>query len=164
MERPAGRSERRDRMNEIDFIRQQLASERAHLREILEAVRAATPASPLPHPVTVYLDWARQRLPAQLLEHRAALASIPDVDPEILCGLARVAEASSRVSETDPEQPTRMADPLLALLDTWSEALDTLAGRTLRIAHWRKATHLSADSILQERQLYAAARSAAGLS
>jgi hypothetical protein len=35
-----------------------------------------------------------------------------------------------------------------------------MAGSALRIAHWRRAVHLSADTILEERQLYAAARGA----
>ena len=55
------------------------------------------------------------------------------------------------------------AERLLAVLDAWTEPLDILAGQTLRIGHWRQAAQLSADSILAERQLYAAARSAVGL-
>jgi hypothetical protein len=163
MERPAGRSDRRYCMNEVDFIRQQLASERAHLREILEAVRAATPGSGTARPVTVYLEWARQRLVAQLGAHRAALSASPGIAPDTMAQLTRVAEATTRVIDSGTEPPELLAERLRALLDAWSESLDALTARSLRIAHWRKATHLSADSILEERRLYTAARAAAGL-
>ncbi len=46
------------------------------------------------------------------------------------------------------------------LLDAWNEPLDALAGHSLRIAQWRAAARLSADTIFEERQRYAAARAA----
>ncbi len=132
-------------MNETDFIRQQLRLERTHLREILRALYAAGAANRPAHPVALYLDWAGRRLIDQVLAHQTALqgAAAPDASPPrpLAAGHLR-------------------AEELLALLDAWSEPLDAAASQGLSTAHWRRAAHLSADIILEERQLYAAARGA----
>jgi hypothetical protein len=143
-------------MQETDFIRQQLAAERAHLREILRAV----PAEPGPvkpaRPVSTYIEWAGRRLLEQLSAHCTALQAEPTIGAGMRAQLAAVEAAAARALDI---QATR----LLGLLDAWSEPLDALAGATLRTSHWRRVAHLSADTILEERQLYAAARGAAGL-
>jgi len=77
------------------------------------------------------------------------------LDASMACGSER--------GPLDDETIARRAAQLLALLDGGTEPLETVAGRTLRIQHWRQAAQLSADSILEERQLYAAARSAVSL-
>jgi hypothetical protein len=149
-------------MNELDFIRRQLATEHAHLREILEAVQRGTAASGTARPVAAYIDWASRRLRQQLAAHHSALAALGSDAAEQPLG--RVAAALDTVGTGTPtRQPAQRAPRLLALLDAWTEPLDTLAGGSLRISHWRQAARLSADSILEERQLYAAARSALGL-
>jgi hypothetical protein len=140
-------------MNETDFIRQQLAAERAHLRAILEAVRHGTAANGAARPVSLYIEWASRRCRQQLAAHQAALAALGN--SAATQPLSRIAAALG-TTDANPER-------LLALLDAWTEPLDALAGRSLRINHWRQAAGLSADSILEERQLYVAARSAAGL-
>jgi hypothetical protein len=140
-------------MNETDFIRQQLAAERAHLREILEAVRDGTAATGAAAPVSRYIEWAGRRIRQQLATHHSALAALGDGAAS--APLSRITAALGG-ADAGPER-------LLALLDAWTEPLDALAGRALRINHWRQAAALSADSILEERQRYAAARSAAGL-
>jgi hypothetical protein len=149
-------------MNETDFIRQQLAAERSHLREVLEAVRRGTAAPADAQPAALYIDWASRRLVQQLAAHQAALEVL--AGPPATQQLARVSAAVSKVTATTAERHGAAgADVLLAVLDAWTEPLDTLAGQMLRIGHWRQAVRLSADSILEERQLYAAARSAVGL-
>ena len=158
----AVRSDRIWHMNETDFIRQQLAAERSHLREVLEAVRRGTAANANHRPVALYIDWASHRLVQQLTAHQAALEVLDSCPaaPQ----LARVAAALGKETATAAERhDAQRAESLLAVLDAWTEPLDILAGQTLRIGHWRQAARLSADSILEERQLYAAARSAAGL-
>jgi hypothetical protein len=135
-------------MNETDFIRAQLAAERAHLREILAAVHSGTAAMADAPCVTQYLEWASQRLGQQIAAHQAAL------------GASDHGGAAPALAQ---ESAARRAQRLLALLEAGAEPLDTLACTTLRISHWRQAARLSADSILEERQLYAAARSAVGL-
>jgi hypothetical protein len=147
-------------MNEIDFIRQQLAGERSHLREILRAAGAADRPS---HPVALYLDWAGRRLISQVLAHHTALQGSATLAPALREQLAAAAAAATQAGDTDAGRPPALrAERLRALLDAWSEPLEAAAGRVLRIAHWRRATHLSADTILEERQLYAAARGAVG--
>jgi hypothetical protein len=116
-------------MNETDFIRRQLALERAHLREILQYLRGASSGARHPRPLADYIDWGSRRLLAQLGEPSGAVTS----------------------------------ERLLALIEIWSERLESPAGGTPGIGHWRRAAQLSADSILEERRLYAAARTAAGL-
>jgi hypothetical protein len=135
-------------MNETDFIRQQLAAERAHLREILQAVHRGTAAIGNARPVVLYIDWASRRLMQQLAAHQTALAAPGN---------------GSAAQPLSVGTAAQRAERLLALLDAWTEPLDTLAGRSLRINHWRQAAGLSADSILAERQLYAAARGAVDL-
>jgi hypothetical protein len=142
-------------MNETDFIRAQLTAERAHLRAILEAVRTGTPNVGQAHAVADYIEWAHQRLIAQLDAHRRALGALPATGADTRAQLASIAAAAAGFAPT--------AERLLALLDAWSDSLDSLAGRTLRVGHWRRAAPLSADTILEERQRYAAARAAAGL-
>jgi hypothetical protein len=124
-------------MNEIDFIRQQLALERTHLQEILRAVCHGSAALRNSRAVADYIDWASRRLAEQL-----------DAD-------ARTQRAKLSGAAQD--------EHLLAQLGAWSEPLESQAGHRLRITYWRQVARLSADTILQERQLYAAARAAAGL-
>jgi hypothetical protein len=151
-------------MHETDFIRQQLAAERAHLREILLAVPQALGPVKMAPPVTAYVDWASRRLLDQLSAHRTALQAVPTMAAATRAQLSEVATAASQVVEaTAARSFDSQAKRLLALLDTWSEPLDALAGATLRIGHWRQVAYLSADTILEERQRYAAARAAAEL-
>ena len=151
-------------MNETDFIRAQLAAERAHLRDILEAVRAATLEVGQARPAADYIEWAGQRLVAQLDAHRRALQALPATGADTRAQLARLAGAAGRLAEHGTGRPLHeVAEQLLAALDAWSDSLDAFAGRTLRIGHWRQAAHMTADSILEERQRYAAARGAAAV-
>ena len=151
-------------MNETDFIRQQLATERDHLRDILHSVRIGTVPCANAGPVMRYVDWAGQRLLQRIEAHRQALDAASGVGPDTRALLARVTAAAATAAEAATQRPPhRQAEQLLALLEAWNESLETAAGKSLRIAHWRAAGHLSADSILEERQLYAAARAAAGV-
>jgi hypothetical protein len=151
-------------MNETDFIRQQLAAERAHLREILLAVPQGTPPIKMARPVAAYIEWASRRLLNQLSAHRGALQAVPTIAAATRAQLTEVSTAASDALEAAAARSLNIqAKRLLRLLEAWSDSLDAVAGATLRIGHWRQAAHLSADTILEERQLYAAARVAAGL-
>jgi hypothetical protein len=151
-------------MHETDFIRRQLAAERAHLREILLAVHQQAGPVNLDRPITTYLEWASRRLLNQLNAHRCALQAVPTIAAATRAQLSEVATAASEAVEAAAARSLNLQAPrLLALLEAWSDSLDAVAGATLRIGHWRQCAHLSADTILEERQLYAAARVAAGL-
>jgi len=149
-------------LNETGVIRQQLAVERDHLREILESVRRAS-APATARAVCEYIDWAARRLLLQLQAHHDALAGTPDPGPGRAAELARLSGAAAQLADRAGQRPmSERAEQLQALLAAWSESLEQRAAATLRVAHWRRAAQLSADSILEERQLYAAARAAAG--
>ena len=150
-------------MNETDFIRQQLAAERAHLRDILLAVQQGTAPARAARPVVAYVEWASRRLLNQLSAHRRALQAVPAIAAATRAQLGEVATAASHAVEAAAAPLNVQAKGLLALLEAWSDSLDAVAGATLRIGHWRLAARMSADTILEERQLYAAARGAAGL-
>lgn len=151
-------------MNETDFIRQQLAAERAHLQEILRAAPQDAGAVKPARPITAYIEWASRRLLAQLGAHSAALLALPTLGAQTRAQLTQVSAAVTQAADAGAARPVDVqAQRLLALLQTWSDSLDALAGATLRVAHWRHVAPLSADTILEERQLYAAARAAAGL-
>ena len=150
-------------MNETDFIRQQLAAERAHLREVLLAVRGQNGATEAPRPVTAYVEWASRRLLDQIGAHHNALQAVPTVAAATRTQLTEVANAAAAAGAAGPTPSFNVqAGRVLALLEAWNEPLDAVAGATLRIGHWRRSARLSADTILEERQLYAAARAAAG--
>ena len=149
-------------MNETDFIRQQLAAERAHLLEILQAVHRGTAVIGNIRPVARYIDWAGRRLTQQMAAHQTALAALGDAAAAQPLSAVSAALSTAGANATEGQLAPRAAR-LLALLDAWTEPLDTLAGRSLRVNHWRQAAGLSADSILEERQLYTAARGAVGL-
>ncbi len=59
-------------MNETGYLRQQLALERAHLLEILLAVRRGSDVVRSSRPVIEYIDWAAGRLVRQLTVRRVA--------------------------------------------------------------------------------------------
>jgi hypothetical protein len=151
-------------MNETDFIRQQLHLERTHLREILRALRQASAADRPAHPIALYIDWAGRRLINQVLAHQAALQDAAALDPALQGQLAEASGAARQAQNGTTGSGHLRAEGLLGMLEAWSEPLDAAAARALRITHWRRAAHLSADTILEERQLYAAARGALGRS
>jgi hypothetical protein len=151
-------------MNETEYVRGQLALQRAHLREIASAVHPGIAPRDHLRPAQLYLDWAGRRLLQQLTLHRTALLALPALPPALRAQLAQLASATAQLSDTTARAPHLHAQPLLGVLDAWSPALDELAGTALRLGHWRQAGHLSADTILEERELYAAARGVLGVS
>ncbi|HEV2700879.1 MAG TPA: hypothetical protein VGV09_04560 [Steroidobacteraceae bacterium] len=148
-------------MNETDFIRQQLASERAHLREILHSLRQTPGADRAAHPMALYIDWAGRRLITQVQAHHTALRGADTLGPAMQTQLAAAVAAAREAQTAAASALPRRAELLLAVLDAWSEPLDAAACTSLRVPHWRQAAHLTADIILEERQLYAAAHGAA---
>jgi hypothetical protein len=152
-------------MNETDYLRAQLALERAHLQAILQAVRHGRPALRNARPIADYIDWAVPRLVGQLDAQRQALLAATPSGADSRAQLERLSGAAAALADGASGSPADLrAERLLALLAAWSDPLEALAGGTLRVTQWRQAAQLSADTILHERQLYAAACAAAGLS
>ena len=96
-------------MNESDFLREQLAVERAHFREILQAVRAGDAAVSHSRPVALYIEWARRRLVTQLHAHQTALQALPDLAPDTRSQLAVVATALVALEDPHPAPPKDLA-------------------------------------------------------
>ena len=128
-------------MNESEYLRRQLATEREHLRAVLDARHAASvPASA----GADYLAWAAPRLLALQDRHLQLLsARLP----------AQALPPAGRIQADTPPD-----DAALAALLAACETLEALAAGCYRIEDWRQAAQLRADDILRERQLYAAAR------
>jgi len=146
------------RMNETDFIRQQLHLEGAHLRELLHACAATERPAPA---VAAYLQWAGPRLIDRVLAHHTALQDSAALAAPLRAQLSAAAAAARQAQAASGAQQSA---PLRALLAAWSEPLDAAAGQLLRTAHWRRVAGLTADRILEERQLYAAAQASLGRS
>ena len=138
-------------MNEAEFIRQQLRLEEGHLRALLQTyVSSERPAQAL----TLYVHWAGARLIERVLAHETALQGCPALDAALRAALAQALTSARRARCA---QGAARAEQLLALLGAWSEPLQAAATGLLPTPHWRRVGQLSADSILEERQLYAAA-------
>jgi hypothetical protein len=150
-------------MNEADYLRQQLALERTHLQKILQAVRRGHDGLGKSRAVADYIDWAGRRLLGTLNAQCAALRSAPGA-AALGAQLDHLSGAAAQLAGGGEFSAALQAERLLALISAWNEALEQLAGSTLRIAHWRQAAQLSADTILQERRLYGAACAAVGAS
>jgi hypothetical protein len=136
-------------MNESDYLRQQLATERAHLRELLALPRRNAVQTPGEH----YLAWATPRLLAVYERHRALLPrrlAATAVAPP-LPGIDRISTGAG----TDDAA-------LAALLAAWDTQIEQPAAACYRIEDWRQVAQLRADDILTERRLYSAARAAHG--
>ena len=118
-------------MNESEYIRQQLRAERSHLREVSELAQAAPGAALAAR--NGYLAWGAQRQREIQQRHLALLA-------------------------TKAIEVRAVSSAALSNLLAAAEALETLAEPVYGIADWRRAAQLSADTILEERRLYGAAR------
>ncbi len=92
------------------------------------------------------------------------MRSAPATGTDLHARLERLTAAAAVADGGDGGLSDLRAERLPALIAAWSEPLETLAGSTLRITQWRQAAQLSADTILQERQLYGAACAAVGRS
>ena len=162
-------------MNEADYLRQQLRTQRAHLREMLELPRQ-NPQADTPRRAA-YLAWAGQRLKEVHDRHRALLpgrvpahTALPE-PPQLPAGRTQAgvaahpprAQTGTAATEAAPDilpanrpaiSPAIWPDTALAALLTACEQLEQLAEGCYRITDWRQAAQLSADAILEEQHLY----------
>ncbi len=163
-------------MNELEFIRQQVSTERAHMGAARAALAAALAADyplavlePFARAAARYLLFVVRRFNRQDLEHCAILQPlIPATDSrdhKTLADLAETLWLSSRAIEglgVSLESPP--AD-LLGACGTYNQFyVDVLVRRRHAIYHlfaqhygvaeWRRASFVDADSILEERELF----------
>lgn len=164
-------------MNEIELLRDQLATERRHVREVASACAAAHLAEsaasdpvvlePLREACTAYLgrvlDWFDgrderlgelcARLPAGDAG-RSALAALA------LPGRGREALAGLEAAESASESWQALAQFINGPWDARRGAIEASLAAIARVADWRAFGRVDADSIWQERALYARFRAA----
>jgi len=151
-------------MNEIGLLRSQLATERRHVREVANACAAAlsgAPARPgdaaletLQAACAEYLgcvlewfDRREQRLGELCVQHAAA-------DPSRMA-LERLRRAGPAL-----ERWRALAEHINGPWNARCDAIEALLASNPRVADWRAFCGIDADSVCQERALYARVRAA----
>ena len=169
-------------MNEQEFIRQQVATERAHMGATRAALAAALGANysddvleTFARAAARYLGFIVRRFNAQDLEHcailQARVAATDQADRAILSDLAATLRFSGQAIDALAAAVDAPAAELLAacgaynrfyteVLGSRRHAIYHLFERHYGIVEWRQASFVDADSILEERELYAAVASA----
>ncbi len=164
-------------MDELAILRDQVATERRHLAALKQACRATLQSSTdapgkaaLCRAAAAYLAYGGHRLLAQDQAHclllrprvsRADAASHALLDDlESALQRARVA-LQALESATDPVAGVRdYLDFIDAVLGKRRHGLEALFQMHYTIEDWRAASFVDADSILEERERYAAVRGA----
>ena len=150
-------------MNEIELLRSQLATERRHVREIASACAAAHAGAPA-RPG----DAALEALSAACGEYLGCVLDWFDRRDQRLGELyAHPAADSGRMALERLKRagPAHQAWPALAAFingpwDARRGAIETLLASNPRVADWRAFCGIDADSVCQERALYARVRAA----
>lgn len=165
-------------MNELEFVRQQVSTERSHMGATRAALAAALAAdypqgtlTPFVNAAAVYLVFVVRRFNRQDLEHCSMLTPlVPASDAEDRAALVDLSEtlrlSSGAVDKLAAALPGTPAELLAACRDYNRFYTDVLVKRRHAIYHlferhygienWRRASFVDADSILAERDLYAA--------
>jgi len=159
-------------MNEIELLREQLATERRRVREVASACAAAhgsAPASPgdgaleaLRGACAEYLgcvlDWFDRR-DARLGELYARRPPV-DAGPGALAALDLAGRGREALEELKTRGSARESWQALARFirgpwDARRDAIEALLASNQRVADWRAITGVDADSVCHERALFA---------
>jgi hypothetical protein len=146
-------------MNEIELLRDQLATERRHVREVASAcAKAHAGASARPGDAALealraacgeylgcVLEWFGRR--DQRL--RELYAQHPLADS------GRMALERLRQAGPGPESWQALAEFINGPWDAQRGAIEVLLASNRRVADWRAVCGIDADSVCQERALYA---------
>jgi len=129
-------------VNELQVIREHLATQRRHLSEVIQACSAALQGS------------AAEGTETQALLR--ACASYFELALGRLAGNSEAAALARRASAS--AQPLSSWQALLAAVHAesgqWFDAIDALASRDGPLLQWRQIAHVDADTILGERQRF----------
>jgi len=164
-------------MNEIELLRNQLATERRHVRAITSACAAALVSAPsAPGEAALealcgacgeylgcVLDWFDRR-DARLAELYARRPSA-DAGSTVLAALnlpgrGREALEKLRARDPAPESWQALARFIHGPWDARRGAIEALLASNQRVADWRVFGGVDADSVCHERALYARVRAA----
>jgi hypothetical protein len=163
-------------MNELEFIRQQVSTERAHMGATRAALGASLSArypddvlEPFARAAAQYLVFVVRRFNRQDLEHCAILGPrVPAADTGDHSTLKDLADTLQLSTEAIERLAAAAGAPLPDLLAACREydrfyrevlvqrrhAIYHLFERHYGIEQWRRASFVDADSILEERRLY----------
>jgi hypothetical protein len=178
-----GTAERQCNMNEVELIREQLATERQHAADVARACATALAAggsqgterlaslgafrqagveylvwilTRFEEREQVFHDLLRNRFPAENPNRRAAEAALalPGTSRE---ALVKLEAALGSIADAD-RGAARWTDFLRFFSGAWSarrDELDRLFERQAKVADWRAVSAIDADSIVDERGRYA---------
>jgi hypothetical protein len=147
-------------MNEEQLIRRQLAIERQHLRE-LAALCGHAQDTLLYYKSMRYMDYMRYHLPREHARGAAHIDRMRKRAPLTLAESTALADLQQALTDTglaqrscSPGDPPRDAALLCRLVDAL-ERIEALAEPRYTIEDWRSVARIDADSVLQERRLWA---------
>lgn len=152
-------------VNEIELLRNQLATERRHAREVASSCAAASRGNwqrVCSEYLGCVLDWFDER-DARLAALYARLPAA-DADRKAVAALGlggRAHEALERLA--DGAAAASWADLARFINGPWDTrraAVEALLATNPRVADWREYAGIDADSISRERALYARCRAA----
>jgi hypothetical protein len=148
-------------MNEIQLIRDQLALERRHTLEVVNACARLNERAPEPRPPgSVTLEGFRQACVDYL---RFVLGCFEQRDEPLALGddsqgQTRAALEELEAARAEPEAWRRLADYLGTDWDKRRTAIEARLAANAQVADWRTFSRLDADSILAERELFSRVR------
>jgi hypothetical protein len=145
-------------MNEIDYLRAQIALEQRHFLETVRVVAGAQPGTtgdPNSTARSAYLAFAVPRIHARLkamhdVLRGAATASAPGREA-LQPMLASLASISDKYIYNSDEY----IENLMYFIERYGAQLDAAARARCTVADWRRLAHLDADSVLEESRRYA---------
>lgn len=165
-------------MNEQEFIRQQVQLERAHMGAARAALASALQGQyppetlePFARAAANYLVFVVRRFNRQDLEHCAILRPLvpasDTADLQVISDLEKTLQLSAAAIEALAARNAAPLPDLLAACQEYNLFYTTVLGkrrhaiyhlfeRHYDINSWRRASFVDADSILEERALYAA--------
>ena len=164
-------------MNEVELLRNQLVTERRHVREVVSAC-ATAPAGAPAHPgnaapealraacaeyLGCVLGWFDRR--DRRLDELYALRPVADPGRTALAALGIAGhsrEALERLKQAGPAPGTwqSLAAFINGPWDARRGAIEALLASNPRVADWRALAGIDADSVSEERALYARVRAA----
>jgi hypothetical protein len=164
-------------MNEIQLLRDQLAAERRHVREVASACAAAYRAEPAPaggaalvalagacrdylECVLVWFDRRDARLGELCARLPAGGADGEARGALDLSGHGRDALDRLRAAGPAHEDWAALALFVNGAWDTRRSAIEALLASRLRVTDWRAVSGIDADTIYEERALYSRVRAA----
>jgi hypothetical protein len=167
-------------MNEIQFLRSQLATEQRHLEAVLKACTDAIANAAADSNADAFLqtcaDYLTPSVKALAARDHARLAlhyersSPSDQDGhsasaqlESAIASATTLWAASGSAREDVKTLHRAVQALAQWLTKRESAQDVLADRTYTVAQWRKVAFIDAKSIVEERERYTRVKAACPL-